>query len=382
MNQQRQSEAARVEVLITAALTMIGAQAAVSAFAAWMEMAVLQPAQAAAVAGRYITEAMRRIRVRRRAAREVMVAGYRLVMALRTGTTVSVAGMHQPGPTTLQRLRAEFHETLLEHAPASLERDAEPPTLPEVGGEAPSAPDGDTELLEGTPEGDDLDNDDTVLWEEPELPEKWQPGEDTYDAEVQAELERLALEDAEAEAEYERGIAEEMRRIAAEEYAERLSAEAEKAREAQEDQDQPREEQRRNTGARLAGVEQKAVRNGDRLAQEQLSSVNKKRIGTARYSPGGCCAFCGVLILNGPYMAPAKPPKLRVHNNCDCEYVDLYGASDYDTDPRFKWNRYLARVYPNLDRTSGRKNGNEGLNALRRHIYQLRKQAPGVPAPK
>src|SRR5690606_26883580 len=100
-------EAEEASAAFQLALAQIGVETVAEALELWESV---NPARLAATAERWLNQAIQLILTRRRQSRDLAMAYYRLVRALRTGSTVADPTLPSPRYVTLEVLRNEFRE--------------------------------------------------------------------------------------------------------------------------------------------------------------------------------------------------------------------------------------------------------------------------------
>lgn len=352
-------EAAEAGIVFQLAIAKIGAETLAEALLIWRRMSERRMRE---TADAWLAEAIQLILTRRAQSREIAVAYYRLVRALRTGTTVPRPNEPAPQYITLDTLREEFAELT-----------AELVTPEEV---ADAKPDGDWDIDLGD---DDINIDPERIEVEPL--DDLDLLEDALDADAVEEaeviLEALGPTRHEKQVERARRLAKEREErlararekaeIAAAEYHRRMAAIRDRERQEQNDAYEMR-------GRRTAAAAERIAMNGARSQVWEMASRDRRVLGWIRVSTTGHpCAFCAMLLTRGflgrrganLYRSGASAGKSdgdKYHINCKCTAIPIYRTSDLDT-PQFALNRELAEAWPRVTRGS-----DDPINAWRRWI--------------
>lgn len=317
-------EAERASIAYQVALTQIGAATVEDALRLWSGV---PPTATATQSARWLGQAVHLIMTRRGLARDLAMAYYRLVRALRTGRTVPDPRRPEPPYVTLDMLRREF--ALLAG-----------PTLQE--GENPQ------------PDSEDVQADRIYL--------EQIKGFDDDEARLQRE------------AEYEARI--QLDQLGSRNLRKKV-AQLDNSRPAT-DVDASREEAHRQAGARQAAAAERIVRNGARGTTWTLADRDRRVIGYVRYSKTGTpCGWCAMLLSRGlvaKYVYRSADSALYsegdlYHDNCQCDVEAIYSTAQYESSPRFDLNREYGHLWPTV--TKG-LSGKAALSAWRAFI---RKQA-------
>ncbi|WP_432078681.1 hypothetical protein [Streptomyces sp. YPW6] len=352
----KQAEADQASAAFQVALTQIGAGTIEEALKLWQAVPVTaRAAQSSAWLKRAITMVM----TRRRMSRDLARAYYRLVRALRTGTTV--ADPYHPEPTyvTLETLRREF---------AALVGDSEDGSLEERPASAGSTlPDRRPSGEDSAPEVEDDVNDDQILIEE--LPNL---REDEERIEREAEEEARVILDLLGPANLDRKTS--------------TIDETKPAR----DVDKAREEAHQQAGTRQAAAAERIVNNGGRSAVWNHMAQDRRVLGYVRLSRTGTpCGWCAMLISRGfvrsdgyrtqkgagPTLAQLESGEYadgdKYHDNCHCYAEPVFAPEQYDS-PAYTLNRSYAELWPKVTRGLS---GKAAVSAWRRFIRQQQKAA-------
>lgn len=317
-----EAEARKADVAFQVALAQVGAGALEDALTLWE---ALDPTAAAATAADWLEQAIFLILTRRRLSRDLAMAYYRLIRALRTGTTIrDPFGPPEPEYVTIGTLRREFDLLL-----------ADIDTMHGPGGEqVQSESDQQAETLaqdaktEDAPKGDSKDDSERI------------PLEDLDD------LKDLELQ---AEADTEKAVEEELKESGLTLYQERVkqikddsTVSDARAQEA---------EQHTAAGVRTARAAEKAVLNGGRGSAFTFASIDRRAIAWARVSlSGDPCYFCAMLIGRGPVYKSSTAATFDgsgdlYHESCHCVAVPMFSTSQFKTDPRYEQSRILGQMW-------------------------------------
>ncbi|MEU6056977.1 hypothetical protein [Streptomyces sp. NPDC047097] len=343
----RQAEADQASIAFQAALTQLGAGTVEEALLLWKAV----PATARVTTSTtWLRRAITLVMTRRRMSRDLARAYYRLVRALRTGSTV--ADPHHPEPryVTLDVLRREFAE--LAGGAAS-----GPPALgtPEPGAGVRSVASSTPPVVDeaGQPSRPPAPSDRVRVEELPALSE----GEERIEREAEAEA-RTVLEAL--------GPAN----------LERKTSQLDEGRPARE-VDQAREEAHRQAGARQAAAAERLVNNGARSLVWHHAGRDRRVVGYIRLSRSGTpCGWCAMLISRGPVYRSRASAEYgdgdKYHDNCHCTAEPIYSREQYGGSPLYDLNRRYEVLWPKVTRGL---TGKAAVSAWRRHIRQEQKAA-------
>jgi len=330
------------------ALARIGAETVEEALALWEGV---NPSRMASTAARWLGEAITMIMTRREHSRNLAFAYYRLVRALRTGTTVADPFEPSSRYVTLEVLRREFAE--LAGVEGDLEYDDD---VDELGDEPGPVDEVVVELADSADSGGSAGDDpDQVLVEE---------------------IEGLRREEERLEREAEREAEIVLRALGPDNLESKLDDEiAElKAREA----DALRDEAHRQAGMRQAAAAERLVLNGTRDHLDTAADKDPKAIGYVRLSRTGTpCGWCAMLIARGPVYKSGRSAEYSegtaYHDNDKCYSMPVFSRDEYNSSPLFHLNRKYAEEWPRVTKGLG---GKDALSEWRRHIRaQKAKQA-------
>ncbi|MEU8621413.1 hypothetical protein [Streptomyces sp. NPDC048623] len=361
----RQAEADSASVAFQAALTQIGAGTVEEALKLWQSVPVTARA---ATSTAWLRRAITLVMTRRRMSRDLARAYYRLVRALRTGTTV--ADPYHPEPTyvTLDVLRREFAALVGDVEGGSLEERSDSAfsapitSSPAASGKSVDA--GEEGQDDSTQEVDDDLGDDQILVEE-------LPGlrEDEERIEREAEDEASLILDLLGPANLERKTS--------------SLDENESAK----DVDKAREEAHRQAGARQAAAAARIANNGGRSTVWNHMAKDRLVIGYIRLSRTGTpCGWCAMLISRGAVYRSQKKagPSLadlesgtyadgdKFHDNCNCYAEPIFSREQYGSSDLYELNRRYEALWPKV--TKG-LSGKAAVSAWRRFIRQEQKTA-------
>ncbi|WNV90303.1 hypothetical protein [Umezawaea sp. Da 62-37] len=308
----------------------------------------MPPARTTALSAAWLARAVRLVMTRRRQSRDLAMAYYRLVRALRTGTTAADPRRPNPPFVTLSMLRNEF--AALASSQASQE-DAEEPAsttsrpIPERPAESESGP-------ESQP---------------PEAPEEDQVPVETIDG-LDRELERQERE-AEAEAHL-------VLEVLGLDNLDNKLDEIDDEQPAP-DVDELRADAHRKAGARQAAAAERVAMNGARSTTWAAGHRDRRVLGYVRLSRTGTpCGWCAMLISRGAVYRSEKSATYadgdKYHDGCHCYAELIYSFDQYDTSELTALNRRYAAEWPSV--TRGRS-GKAAVSAWRRHIRQEQRQA-------
>jgi hypothetical protein len=348
------------------ALTQIGAGTVTDALAMWEDV----PATArASTATSWLRRAITLVMGRRRQSRDLARAYYRLVRALRTGTTVADPYHPEPRYVTVTTLREEF-AALVGGAERPQEgRASDPPA--ETSDSASSA----ATSQAGEADGAALDNPD-------------QASEDELDRILVEEIEGLR----EAEERIEREAEQELRLVLEALGPTNLQKKVDVidgARSADE-VDKLRDEAKKQAGAQQAAAAERVAMNGGRSAIWNHMSRDRRALGYIRLSRTGTpCGWCAMLISRGfvrsdayrtqkaagPTLAQLDSGEYadgdKFHDNCHCYAEPVFAPEQYDS-PAYDLNRSYAELWPKVTRGLS---GKAAVSAWRRFIRQEQKAA-------
>lgn len=321
MTFKQNQEADQASIAFHLALTQIGAATIQDALRLW---AGVPPTNTATVAAGWLRRAIQLVMTRRARSRDLAMAYYRLVRALRTGRTIADPRKPEPAYVTLGMLRREFA------------------------------------TLAGTPLAGAAaeDEDDRISVEELDGTAREQERlERQAAAEARLDLAALGTDNLENK----------LKDIDTEAPASTVDALREKAHS--------------DAGTRQASTAARVAMDGARGQIWSLSESDHRVIGYARLSRTGTpCGWCAMLISRGfvrkdgfrsqksagPTLSELESGEYadgdKYHDNCNC-YAEPVFADEQYSSPRYALNREYAVLWPQV--TNGLK-GKAALTAWRR----------------
>lgn len=359
MTKERGQEADKVTTAFHLALTQIGAQSIEELLVLWAAM----PSEKKAEQSRaWLDDAVHLVMTRRSLSVQVGIAYYRLVRALRTGTTVADPSRVEPRSITLAKLRYEFAQ------------------------------------LAG-PSLDDAQNDE-LLKDYPTQAPQEEASEDGSEPSSERDKEIIAVEVLDTIADLVTSSVKNAEREARELLEVLGPLNEAKLRDALDDQqsaekvDRLRAEANVRAGARQAAAGERIVINGGRSWVWLRSENDPRTIGYIRVSMTGTpCGWCAMLISRGPTYKSSKSASTKsqkapsykgaavfedgnkYHDNCHCIAVPVFGDNEYEESDSYALNREYAELWPKV--TKGLF-GKAALAAWRKHFRT--KHEPSVPA--
>lgn len=338
-------EADRVEIVYQTVLAQIGASTTAEVLALWQKI----PAGHAATAAASLLEtAITQILTKRGKAKELGIAYYRLVRALRTGSTIANPINERPEPefVSLERLRQEFEALIAEHTGEG---------TTEIT--APVEPDGDDDSIE--------------VEEIAGLTEALEADEDRARPFATEKINTLAGYSTEVIT----NLSEIKANADLREQARALHV---------------------KHGAMAAAEAAKITMNGGRNATNQASARDSRVIGWVRQSKTGTpCYWCAMLIsrqvlYKSEFSAGAGARDdgrvflgdglFKYHNNCQCIALPVYSDSDFKTNPKYQENRYYWSLWERHIR--GKYSGDLAISKWRELIRNLRTNESTTAAPE
>lgn len=341
----RAAEADRATVAFQIALTQLGVASIEEALALWSNV---PPTNAGATSAAWLRRAIFLISTRRRRSRDLALAYYRLVRALRTGRTIADPRKPEPRFVSMETLRREFSEL------------AGPQRPDERTGELP--PSQDTPALEIAPE---------------------EPTSEPLEGDEDSDADRILVEEIEAldaaMRENERAAEEEARLVLEQLGPNRLEKDEQERSDAApaRDVDASREDSHRTAGSRVAMATQRLTVNGARSTIWSAAQRDSRVIGYIRLSRTGTpCGWCAMLISRGPVYRSEQSATYAegdlYHDNCNCYAEPVYSREQYASSPLYELNRRYQEEWPRV--TAG-LSGKDALRAWRKHIRQEQKAA-------
>ncbi|MFF9644737.1 VG15 protein [Kitasatospora aureofaciens] len=345
----RQDDADRAAEAFHLALSQIGAETTADAFALWSEVPA---AQRAATASGWLRRAITLVMGRRRMARDLARAYYRLARALQTGTTVADPYHPEPSTVTLGDLRRQFGElagTYEPPAPSAPSRpnDAADQSVSEQASRT------EHDVQEALQNGDGRELDDHA--------EDWEHV-------LVEELEGLRDEEDRIEREAEEELRTVLDALGSRNLDKRLSQVDDD--QAAKHADRQREEAHRQAGAQQAGAAGRVAMNGGRSTIWHHTSRDGRALGYARLSRTGTpCGFCAMLISRGVAYKSERSATYKdgdlFHDHCHCYAEPIFSSSQFAGSGLFELNRQYQALWPEV--TKG-YSGKAALNAWRRFL--------------
>ncbi|MFI9205283.1 hypothetical protein [Streptomyces sp. NPDC053048] len=354
----RQAETDEVSAAFHVALTQIGVQTTAEALALWADV----PADLrAATAGGWLRRAISLVMGRRRQARDLARAYYRLARALQTGSTVADPYHPEPTHVTLGDLRREF---------AALAGTYSPPTSSGADkaatgepGEASTAHKEDPQPVE---EGDPA---------APEKGERQELEDGDWEKILVEELKGLREE----EERLERAAEEELRTV-----LDALGTQNLNRRLAGVDDQQPakgadaaRAEAHRQAGARQAAAASRVAMNGARSSNWTHMRRDRRALGYVRLSRTGTpCGWCAMLISRGPVYKSESSATFadgdKYHDGCHCYAMPVWSRDQYQSSELTALSRRYEALWPEV--TKGHS-GKAAVTVWRRFIRSKQRAA-------
>ncbi|MDH6462064.1 hypothetical protein M2302_002239 [Micromonospora sp. A200] len=347
--QQKAAEAEKASVAYHLALTQIGVATVEDAIKLW---AGVPPTATAQQSAAWMAKAIHLVMTRRGLSRELALAYYRLVRALRTGRTVADPRKPEPAYVTLDMLRREFEELAQPQARQAPQEGATEATPTETTPEPAETPSEEQEPAADT-ENEEAENEEA--------------DDDRIEVETIAGLDR-ELERLEREAVVEARVV--LQALGPDNLTKKLhkidtDAPAKEV-------DALREEAHRKAGSRQAAAAERVAMDGARGFVWRVAQRDRRVIGYVRLSRTGTpCGWCAMLISRGAVYKSAKSATYadgdRYHDNCHCYAEPIYSETQYDTSDLTALNRKYQKLWPKV--TSG-LSGERAVSAWRRFIRQ------------
>lgn len=354
------AEADKASLAFEVALAEIGAKTIEDAISMWSDVPVNR---VDAVSAKWLDRAVRLVLFRRGQSRALSMAYYRLVRALRTGTTIADPDHPEPKYITLQELRDEFAALASDRGTTVVDKETgeitgakapEPPTAPESTPSPTTDP--PAELSDA-----DLDR---ILVEELEGLEA-----------------ALAEQDARAETEAEvfldltgpRNLNDKLTIIDTSQPGDVVDEERQTAHD--------------KAGNAQAASAEHSVMDGARGTIWATSQLDKRVIGFIRLSRTGTpCGWCAMLISRGPVYKSAEGTSAsttygdldKYHDHCHCYAEPIFSLDQYNSDPRYDLNRQYADLWPQITRGYS---GKAAITVWRRFIREQQKLAQAASTP-
>lgn len=359
-----EAEAERVAIAFQTALTQIGAGTIQEALTLWNDV----PASArASTAASWLRRAITLVMGRRRQSRDLARAYYRLIRALRTGTTVADPYHPEPRYVTTTTLRKEFEDLI-----QGVQRPQE--------GRASDAPHETPDAPSSAASGEPVEADEADL-EDPD-----QASEDELDRILVEEIEGLR----EAEERIEREAEQELRTVLEALGPDNLQRKVDKLDGGRiaDEIDKLRDEAHRQAGAQQAAAAERVAMNGGRSTVWNHMQRDRKVVGYIRLSRTGTpCGWCAMLISRGPVYRSSSSAEYadgdRYHDNCHCYAEPVFSREQYNSSSLYELNRRYEELWPKVTRGLS---GKAAVSAWRRFIRQeqqaaaqeARRQTPNV----
>ncbi|AXH70212.1 hypothetical protein SEA_HAIZUM_8 [Streptomyces phage Haizum] len=349
----RQAEADRAAVAFQTALTQIGAGTVAEALALWEDVPVTARAS---TASSWLRRAITLVMGRRRQSRDLARAYYRLIRALRTGSTVADPYHPEPRYVTVTTLREEFNE---------LVRGAERPQE----GRASGAPTQTSDSASSAATGQAGEADEAAL-DDPD-----QASEDELDRILVEEIESLREAEERIEREAEQELRTALEALGPNNLQKKVDV-IDGARSADE-VDQLREEAKRQAGAQQAAAAERVAMNGGRSTVWNHMQRDRRVLGYIRLSRSGTpCGWCAMLISRGPVYRSQNSAEFadgdKYHDNCHCYAEPVFSREQYSSSANYELNRRYEELWPTVTRGLS---GKAAVSAWRRFIRQEQKAA-------
>lgn len=340
----RQAEADRVELVYYWALQQLANQLYPEFIELWQEV---PKTSQAATAGWWLARAVELVMRKRARARDLAIAYYRLVRALRTGYTISDPVRDEDESVSLERLRDEFEAEVDQIA-------ADAPEIP-ASEQAVSDEELELPVVDPGPEpeydDEDFEDDDSILIEEiADLDRLIEEEDRAAEEEAAIILDQLGIEN----------MLNKLEQINREKELEAQEREANEAHEA--------------AGRRSAAAAQRITMNAARGLNYSLADTDHRVIGWARYSRTGTpCGWCAMLISRGPVYKSRQSAQggaeeqNKYHDNCRCIAIPIFFESQMDSE-LFE----LYRKYRDMwnSRIRGKYGGDAALTEWRRIVRE------------
>lgn len=346
----RMAEADRVELVFYWALGQLGAGIAVDALDVWADMPTNQ--EQAARAAWYLAEMLELLADFRSVATTLAIAYYRLVRALRTGSTVAHGGEQDGDTVSLNQLRDDFEQVVDE-----IETETSDVTYP--GWDDDESPFADEPELELGDDNDEIEVEDIA-----DIDQMVEQLNEAADEEAVTALDALGTENL-------------IRKLDA------IDPESEA-------RDDDRQQAHQDAGSRQAAAAARIMMNAARGLNYSLADTDLKVIGWVRYSKTGSpCGWCAMLISRGlVYKTRAQAtgkssnaPSVQrgeaketdqYHDNCKCVAVPIFILAQYEGNPLFDQNREYQRLWNKF--IKGKFGGKDALSKWR---FYIRNGFPG-----
>ncbi|MFI5763888.1 hypothetical protein ACIA8F_23485 [Streptomyces sp. NPDC051563] len=348
-----------MSVAYSVALSRIGAATTADALALWAAVPVVQRG---ATAGGWLRQAITLVMSRRRQARDLARAYYRLARALQTGTTVADPYHPEPAYVTLGDLRREFAALAGPHEP--------PRTEP---GEAATGEPGEASPGSGRESG----HTDEEAQAAPDLDEEQVLDEegDDWERVLVEELDRLNEDEERIEREAEEEVRTVLEALGTENLRRRVSAIDD--RQPARDADRQRDDAHRQSGSQQAAAAGRVAMNGGRSATWNHMRRDGRALGYVRLSRTGTpCGWCAMLISRGPVYKSRESATFndgdRYHDRCHCYAMPVWNRDQYQSSALTALSRQYEAQWPQV--TKGHT-GKSAVSAWRRFIRQKQRAA-------
>lgn len=338
MTVEAPTEAAAAALIFQAALVNTGIDTVADVLSSWSSTVVLSPAKASSSLADWLADVLSLVGVRRKAVRHLALVFFRYYRALETGFTYPEPGEPAKGTVRLAELRSEFMAEVEQVAPGTLNRDNE---LVDVNGVVVTDPPPTT--------------DEAIQLEEPDL-----DIEDLFD-----EYEDEQAQEAEDRLQVVVRTTESKLRVIDDDEPAKVV-------------DKQRDDIDRTEASKAAAAAERLVLNGGREPLQDLAKSDSRALGWARVSSTGHpCGWCAMLISRGPVynskkagerVGKSRGPRAegeKYHENCKCFAIPVYSLEEYNSDPRFAFNREMERLWPLV--VNGRK-GKPALAIWRKYV--------------
>ncbi|MFE7480013.1 hypothetical protein [Streptomyces sp. NPDC057552] len=345
----RQSETDKASAAFHAALVEIGAQTTAEALTLWAD--VPTDLRASTATG-WLRKAITMVMSRRRQARDLARAYYRLARALQTGTTVADPYHPEPEHITLGDLRREFGALASTYRPAASR--AEEAATGEPGEASAAQSDDEADDQDDRPRRDDDDDWEQILVEE---------------------LDGLRDEEERAEREAEEELRSALDALGPQNLNRRL-AEVDDEQPAK-DADTARAHAHRQAGARQAAAASRVAMNGGRSSTWRHMRKDGRALGYVRLSRSGTpCGWCAMLISRGPVYKSRQSATFadgdKYHDNCACYAMPVWSRDQYQSSELTALSRQYEALWPKV--TKGHT-GKDAISVWRRFIRAKQREA-------
>lgn len=345
---QVDAEVDALTVALHVALTQLGIATADQALTAWAQV---PPVRSTAAGAAWLAKAVKVALNRNRMGRDIAMAYYRLVRALRTGETIRTPDKPE-AETTLEELRQDFADLVEEYIPPTVKLDRDEKKAVQDA-TSPITRAGDTKIKAKPIKGFDkswIAKEDAAVEEEATIVLKALGSEGLWDRLEKKVTDKTPVKQADAK----------------------------------------RKEAHNESGARQAAASDRIAKNGGRAVLHEVSRADTAAIGYVRVSTTGTpCGFCAMLIARGLHQYQGKQRKAfyksaesatikadgdEYHDNCNCIAVPVFSIAHYKTSRSFAVNREYAALWPKV--TKGFY-GKDALSEWRRYFRALANENDG-----